>query len=131
VVRNIFTVIPHGFGVQDRFFLVQDVLGWRQLKTPDETRDEKLIVRQFTRTNNGILACSVPALNNTNTENDLEMTKEAEKLTLHRMAKISDILEVWQGSENISPTQKKARPQNWRMPAMESISDAEEIINAS
>jgi len=34
-------------------------------------------------------------LDTTNTENDLEMKKEAEERKLHRMAKVHDFLEMW------------------------------------
>jgi hypothetical protein len=34
----------------------------------------------------------------TNTENDLEMMREAEERKLHRLAKVYDILDMWQGS---------------------------------
>jgi len=33
-----------------------------------------------------------------NAENDSEMKKEAEKRKLHRMAKVHNFLEMWQGS---------------------------------
>jgi hypothetical protein len=49
---------------------------------------------QFAQDNNGILAGTGPELDRTNKENDLEMKKEAEEKTLHKMAKIHDILEM-------------------------------------
>jgi hypothetical protein len=40
------------------------------------------------------------------------MKKEAEEKKLHRMAKVHDFLEMWQGSQNLRATQKEFRAQN-------------------
>jgi len=37
VVRDIFSIIPHGVGVVTRFSLGRDVIGWRQSKTTGKT----------------------------------------------------------------------------------------------
>jgi len=58
-----------------------------------------VIVRLFARANNGILAGTDPELDTMNTENDSEMKKEAEERKLHRMAKVLNFLEIWQGSQ--------------------------------
>jgi hypothetical protein len=47
VGRDIFSIIPHGVGVEASFSLGQDVIGWRQSKTTGETVLEKVILRQF------------------------------------------------------------------------------------
>jgi hypothetical protein len=36
-----------------------------------------------------------------NIENDSEMKQETEERKWHRMAKVHDILEMWQGSQNL------------------------------
>jgi len=59
------------------------------------------------------------------------MKKEAEERKLHRMAKVHDFLEMWQGSENLRATQKESRAQNKQMTAIGYISDTEESIKAS
>jgi hypothetical protein len=59
------------------------------------------------------------------------MKKEAEERKLHRMAKVDDFLEMWQGSQNLRPTQKESRTQNRQMTAVGYISDTEEIVKAS
>jgi len=56
VAHDIFSIIPHGVGVEASFSLGRDVIGWRQSKTTGETICENVIVRQFARANNGILA---------------------------------------------------------------------------
>jgi len=131
VARDIFSIIPHGVGVEASFSLGRDVIGWRQSKTTGETLREKVVVRQIARANNGILAGTDPELDTTNTENDSEMKKEAEERKLHRMAKVHDFLEMWQGSQNLRATQKESRAQNKQMTAVEYISDTEEIVKAS
>jgi len=70
-------------------------------------------------------------LDTTNTENDSEMKKEAEERTLHRMAKVHDFLEMWQGSQILCATQKESRAQNKQMTAVGYILDTEEIVTAS
>jgi len=47
------------------------------------------------------------------------------------MAKIHDLLEMWQGSHYPCATQRKSCAQNKQMTAMGYISDMEEIVNAS
>jgi hypothetical protein len=89
------------------------------------------VVRQFARANNRILAGTDPELDNANTENDSEMKKEAEERKLHRMAKVHDVLEMWQGSQNLCATQKESRSQNMQMTPVGYISDTEEIVKAS
>jgi len=66
-----------------------------------------------------------------NTDNDSELKKEVEERKLHRMAKVHDFLEMWQGSQNLCATQKESRAQNKQMTAVGYISDMEEIIKAS
>jgi hypothetical protein len=61
----------------------------------------------------------------------MEMKREAEQKKLHRMAKVHDFLEMWQGSQNLRATQKESRAQNKQMTAVGYISDTEEIVNAS
>jgi len=131
VARDIFSIIPHGVGVEASFSLGRDVIGWRQSKTTGETVRENFFVRQFARANNGILAGTDSELDTTNTENDLEMKKETEDVKLHRMAKVHDFLEVSQGSQNLRATQKASRAQNNQMTAVGYISDTEEIVKSS
>jgi len=78
VARDIFTIIPDGVRVEASFSLGRDVIGWWQSKTTGETLRENVIVREFARTNNGILTGADPLLDTTKTENDSEMKKEAE-----------------------------------------------------
>jgi hypothetical protein len=65
------------------------------------------------------------------TGNDSEMKKAAEEKKLHRMAKVHDFLEMWQGSRNLRVTQKESRAQNKQMTAVRYISDTEESVQAS
>jgi len=131
VAGNIFSIIPHGVAVQASFSLGRDVIGWRQSITTGETLREKVVVRQYARANNGILAGDDPVLDRSETDNGLELKREAEETKLHRMAKVHDFLEMCQGSQNLHTTQKKPRAQNKQMTAVGYISDTEESIKAS
>jgi hypothetical protein len=42
-----------------------------------------------------------------NKETDSEMKKEAEESKLHKMAMVHNILEMWQGSQNLHAAQKE------------------------
>jgi len=69
-------------------------------------------------------------MDTTNTENNLEIKNDTEETKLHRMAKVHDLLEMWQGRQNLRPTQRKSRTRNLLISAVEYISDTEEIIKA-
>jgi hypothetical protein len=97
VVRDIFSIIPHGVGMEDSFSLGGDVIGWRQSKTTSDTLCEKVIVRQFAQANNGSVEGPDSELDTTNTQIDSEMKNEAEVRNLVRMAKVYNCLEMWQG----------------------------------
>jgi hypothetical protein len=130
VARDIFSIIPHGVGVEASFSLGRDIMRWRQSKTTGETLRENVVVRQYARANNGILAGENPVLDTTEAENDIELKREAEERKLHRMAKVHDLLEMSQGSQNLRATQRELRAQNKQMTAVGYISDTEEIVNA-
>jgi len=131
VTHDIFSIIPHGVGVEASLSLGRDVIPWRQSKTTSETLCDNVVVRKFARTNSGLLACDKPVLDPDSTDNDMEMKREAEKKKLHRMAKVHDILEMWQVSQTLRATQKKSWAQYKQITAVGYISDTEEIVKAS
>ena len=131
VERDIFSIIPHSVGVEASFSLGRNMIGWRQSKTTGETLRKNIVVRQFARANNELLACDNPVLDTTSTDNDMEMKREAEEKKLHRMAKVHNVLEMWHGSQSVPATQKELQAQNKQMTAVGYISDTEEIIKAS
>jgi len=92
---------------------------------------QRVIVRHFALPNKWILASNDPALDTTETENVLEMKREAEGRILHRMAKVHDLLEMFQGSQNLSATPKESPSQNMQMTAVGYISSTEWIVEAS
>ena len=77
------------------------------------------------------LAGGYTALDITGTEHNLESKKEAEESKLHTMAKVHDVLEMWEDSQNLDATQKESCTQNKRTIAMRYIFNTEEIIKAS
>jgi len=131
VVRDIFSIIPHGVGVEASFTLGRDVIRCRQSKTTGETLHKIVIVRLFARANNVILAGDDPTLQTVNIENDSEMKREAEEWQLPRMAKVHELLEMWQGSQKLRATQKESCAQTKQMTALEYILDTEEIVKVS
>jgi hypothetical protein len=56
------------------------------------------------------LAVTDPELVTINRQNNSEMKKEAVERKLHRMAKVHDILAMWQGSQNLHATPKESCP---------------------
>jgi len=108
VACDVFSSIPHGVGVEASYSLGREFVDWRQSKTTGETLRQEVVVRQFAGANNGILASTDPELDTTNTENESEMKKEAEECKLHRMSKVHDFLEMWQGSQNLCAIQKES-----------------------
>jgi len=131
VARDIFCIIPHGVGVEASFSVGQDVIGWRQSKTTRKTLREKVVVRQFAWAHNGIWAGTDRELDTPHTENVSEMKKEGEDRNLHRMAKVHNFLEKWQGNQNLRATQKESGAQNKQITAVGYISDTEENVKAS
>jgi hypothetical protein len=59
------------------------------------------------------------------------MKKDVAEWKLHRLAKVNDFMEMWQGSQNLPATQQEARTQIKQMTALGYISDTEEIVKAS
>ena len=111
VACDIFHIIPPGVRVEAKFSPGQDVIGWWHSKTTGKTLRGKVVVRQFLWANNMIFAGADQALDSPNTENDVEMKKEAEEKKLHGMANGHNFLEMWQGSQNLCATQKESRTQ--------------------
>jgi len=72
-----------------------------------------------------------PVLDTTEAENAIELKREADERKLHKMAKVHNFLEMWQGSQNLCATQKESRAQNKQITAVGYISDTEEIVNAT
>jgi len=131
VARVIFSIVPHCVGVVASFSLGGDVIGWGQSKTTVETLRKQVVGRHFARANDGLLAGNDPVLDHTSTDNNIELRREAEQKKLHRMAKVHDLLEMWQGSQNLLAKQMEYRARNKHMTAVEYSSDTEDILKAS
>jgi len=131
VARDIFSIIPHGVGVEEGFSLAQDNIGWRQWKTTGGTLREQVVLWQLPLANNRIFEGNHPELNLTETQNALEVQLEVEESTLHTTPKVHNFFETWQGSHNPCTTQKESCTQNRQMTAIKSISGTEEIVKAS
>ena len=131
MARQRFCTIPHAVTGEPNFSLQRDIIGWSQIKPTSDTLRKKVVVRQSVPTNNGILAGADPVLNMWNSENDFEMKTHAEERKLHRLAKVHNSVDMWQGNETLYATQKGSRARNRLMEAVRCISDPQEIIKAS
>lgn len=74
------SIIPHCVGVEHNFSLGRDVLNWKQSKTTGETLPEQKVVRHFAPGKHRILAGDDPSLDIMNTENQMEIKMEVEKI---------------------------------------------------
>jgi hypothetical protein len=104
MVHDIFSIMPHRVGVEAGFSLGWDGIGWRHSKTTGQILCEKVVVCPFARSNAGCLVGDIPMTHPLDPDNDAEIKKEVEEKKLHRMAKVHDILEMWQGSEILRST---------------------------
>jgi len=131
VARDIFSIIPHGVGVEASVSPGRDVISRRRSNPTSETLRETVVVSQFAQANHGILAGAGPELDTVITGNSSEMKKRPVDRKLHRMAKVHDLLEMWQGSQNLHATQNESHIQNKPMTDVGYTLDTEEIVNAS
>lgn len=76
---DMFSIIPHGVGVDASFSLGLDVIGWRQSKTNSKTVQEKFVIGLFARGNPGTLMSECAPMVTAATENDLELKHGREK----------------------------------------------------
>jgi len=67
----------------------------------------------------------------TNTDNDFEMKREVEQKKLHRIAKVHNVLDMLQGSQNLWATQKESCTQHKQMTYLGYISDTKEVVKVS
>ena len=74
--------------------LGRDVIGCRRIETKSETHREEVVIRQFARANNQILAGADQGLDTINPENESEMKKQSQDRKLRRLAKIHDVLDM-------------------------------------
>jgi hypothetical protein len=70
-------------------------------------------------------------LDTTETENSLELKTEEEEKKFQRTAIVHNILEMWQVSQILCPTQKESCAQNQQISATGYNANIKEIIKAS
>jgi len=128
MARDIFSVIPHGVGVEASFSLGRDVIGWRQSKTSGSTLQQKVVVRQWARSNQGILA---DTFSDTLLDNDVEGKVDAEQSKLKKLATLTDFMHWSKRSSELRAAQKKLRAQNSNKCSHGFISDEEEFSASS
>jgi len=131
VAGDIFPIIPHGVGPQARLSLGLVVIGWRQCNITGRTLRGNVILREFAQVNNGILVGDDQGFDTMNTENDSEIQTLAEQRQLLRVAKVHDLLAMWQDTYNLHATHKESCAPNKQITALWYISDTKEIVKAS
>ena len=90
MARDIFSVMPHGVGVEASFSPGRDVIGWRQSKTSGKTLQEKVVVRQWARANEGLLPEDV--MIGDMKDNNVEEKQRGEDERLNQLASIKDFI---------------------------------------
>jgi len=128
--HDMVSIIPHGVGAVASFSLGRDVIGLRPSQATGKMLRETVVVRQFAWANNSILAGNCAVLGTAETENNFELNTQVEERILHTIPKVHDILEMWQGWQNIRAAQKESSAQNKQMTTVGYISDTEAIIKA-
>jgi hypothetical protein len=124
MARNIFAVMPHGVGVEASFSLGRDVIGWRQARTSGATLQQKVVVRQWARSNSGQLAdASIDRL----TQNDAAAKAKAEQLKLRKLASLTDFL-YWSKKSQQFRSAQKVLEKEGRKRGKGYISDEEEFF---
>jgi len=73
----------------------QDVIDSSQSKPTEYTLSEKVIVRYSASANNGISGGDNPTLDVTTTEDNLQLKRQAEDITLHKIANMHCVLDMW------------------------------------
>ena len=124
MARDIFSVMPHGVGVESSFCLGRDVIGWRQCRTTGVTLQQKVVVRQWARNNGGLLPDEVKMSMDSMADPE-EKAKEEDK-KLDRLATIKDFLTFSNESKKKRSMQKKLKGKDTAVSGMGYISDLEE-----
>jgi len=92
---------------------------------------ETVILGELTGANHQIVEWRNPVSDMTNPETDSEMKEQEEERKLHRMAKVYDVLNIWQGRQNLQATQNESRTHCKQLTGIGHNSETEVIINAS
>jgi hypothetical protein len=108
VAQHIFFIITHVVRVEASVSLGRDHVGWSQSKTTEKALRDNVFDRQYAPGNDSRMAADDSVSDPTKAENDIELKREAEARSLHRMVNFNDFLEMWQGSQNLCATQKES-----------------------
>jgi hypothetical protein len=124
MARDIFSVMPHGVGVEASFSLGRDVMSWRQSRTKGETLQQKVVVRQWARSNDGFLPDEIRTSVDGESLDDERGKKEDEKL--NQLASVRDFLIFKKESDNLRKMQKKLKGKDVAVSGMGYISDEDD-----
>jgi hypothetical protein len=85
----------------------------------------KVIVKYFVVVNNSIMGGNNLTLDTMKLEYHIELNRKAKERTLLRLAKVHDILAMWQWSQNLHATMMEFHSQNGLMTAIAYCSNTE------
>ena len=124
MARDIFSVMPHGVGVEASFSLGRDVISWRQSRTTGVTLQQKVVVRQWARSNNGILPEDIANQLLPSSSDDEQRKREDQRLD--RLATLRDFLLFKKESDNLRSMQKKLKGKDVSVSGLGYISDQDD-----
>ena len=124
MARDIFSVMPHGVGVEASFSLGRDVISWRQSRTKAATLQQKVVVRQWARSNDGFLPDEVKKSLEGDNDEDERQKKEDERL--NQLASMRDFLMFKKESQNRRSMQKKLKGKDVAVSGLGYISDEDD-----
>ena len=128
MARDIFSVMPHGVGVEASFSLGRDVIGWRQSKTSGITLQQKVVVRQWARSNDGLFPEEIGMLDISDNDNEEKRQKEDRKL--NQLASIKDFITFTNESRARKSYQRQVRQtKDTSIAGFGYISDSEEYYD--
>lgn len=121
MARDIFSVMPHGVGVEASFSLGRDVISWRQSRTNGITLQHKVVVRQWARSNNGLLPEEVSRSMKTDINTDEQQRREDKQL--NQLASMKDFLSFKRQSDNMRSMQRELKGRDVSISGLGYISD--------
>jgi len=124
MARDIFSVMPHGVGVEASFSLGRDIISWRQSRTKGSTLQQKVVVRQWARSNDGLLPEEAIQSAGSDVNNEEKQKQEDQKL--NQLASVRDFLVFKEQSENLRSMQKKLKGKDVTISGLGYISDVDE-----
>jgi len=131
VALDMFSIISHGIRVEASFSLGRDVTGWRQSNTSGEPLWDKMLYESLLEPIADYWLATTQYWVQTALIKKGRWRERRRRRSLHRMSKVYDFLEMWQGSQTLRGRRNKSGAHNKQLTAVGYISDTIEIVKAS